>query len=183
MRIILDMDSILADLMTDWLGIYNKLHDDDLTLDRIMSWDTHLYAKAGKAVYEVLKTPGLYKNLKPLPGAVEATRTLAERHDVLVVTAAVEPVNFSEKAEWFNEYLPFLSKHQFMIGHKKYRIEADALVDDGPHNAEAYRVAHPGAKILTIGYNYNIGNPAYDVVAGDWRDTASAWKKILEELP
>lgn len=183
-RILIDMDSITVDLMTPWLREHNARQDDDLTVDRILTWDTHLYAKGGNAIYDVLKKSGLFRYANPLPGAVEAIRTLHERgHEVFMVTAAVFPINFGEKAEWFHEHLDFLGKRRLVFAHEKHLLPGDALIDDGPHNATAYRAAHPGAKILTIGYPYNKDCPAYDLVAGDWRDPAAAWELILKELP
>lgn len=183
MRILVDMDSILVDLMGPWLAEHNARQGDDLTVDRILTWDTHLYAKGEKAIYEVLEKPGLFRNASPLPGGLEAVKTLHDRgHEIFVVTAAVFPNNMAEKAGWFHEHLPFLGKRRFIIAHEKHLLPGDVLIDDGPHNATAYRAAHPNATIATIGYEYNKDCPAYDLVAGDWRDTAAAWAEIVEAI-
>ncbi len=184
MRILVDMDSILVNLMDKWLTAHNEAQGDDLTVDKIKTWDTHLYAKGGKAVYKVLERPGVFRSCLPLDGGVEAVQILQERgHEVFVVTAAMFPSNFSEKVEWCHEHLPFLDKRHLGFLHEKHLLSGDALIDDGPHNARAYRKAHPKSKILTIEYPYNSDCEAYDVVASDWRDPLGAWATILKELP
>lgn len=184
MRILVDMDSILVNLMEVWLAAHNEAQGDDLTVDKILTWDTHEYAKGGHAVYKPLERPGLFRAAPPLPGAVEALKTLLERgHDVFVVTAAMYPSNYGEKVEWCQEHLPFLGKRRLVFAHEKHLLPGDVLIDDGPHNATAYRLHHHNAKIYTIGYLYNKDCPAYTMVAGDWRDPAAAWDLILKELP
>ena len=74
----IDVDSTLLNLMGPWYKHYNAAHGDDLTPDKVLSWDVHLYAKGGKAVYKYI-TPAAYAETMPLPGAVEVTRRLALR--------------------------------------------------------------------------------------------------------
>jgi len=183
LRILIDMDSITVDLMEGWLREYNAIHDDNLTVDKILTWDTHLYAKAGKAIYDVLSQPGLFRDAPPLDGAIEAIKTLHDRgHDIFMVTAAVHPINFTEKAEWFHKHLDFLGKRRLVLAHEKHLIPADVLIDDGPHNAEAYAKHHPCARIFSIRYPYNQHSMHYTLLAGHWSDPAGAWAEILDRL-
>lgn len=184
MRIILDMDSIMADIETPWLAECNRRFGDNLTVADIHTWDLHTLSKGGKRVYEILGEEGFFRNLKPIPGAVEAAQELVRRgHELHVVTACEFPFAAKEKVEWFHETLHFLGKRRLWIGHEKHMLRADAIIDDGPHNAIAYRAAHPDALIMTIGYGYNKDCPAYDLIAGDFSDTVAAWAQILERLP
>lgn len=183
MRIILDMDSILADILPAWLDESNRLFGERLTVADVTDWDMSKLSKGGKAIFGILAKPGFFSALKPIPGAIEATKALHDSgHEVFVVTAAEFPCNFSEKAEWFREHLPFLGKRRFVMAHEKHLLAADAIVDDGPHNAEAYKKAHPHALAMTIGYAYNRDCPHYDLIAGDHSDTRAAWAQITERL-
>lgn len=181
-RLLCDLDSIIVDLQTTWLAEYNATHNDTLAVEDILTWDTHLYAKAGHAVYEILRRPGIFRDLAPLPGAIAAVATLNENYDLRVVTAATFPTNYTEKVDWCTEHLPFLKQKQIVFAHDKDWLEADVLIDDGPHNAMAYRAAHPKAWLLGIKYPYNASCKDYDLLADDWQDTDAAWKKILEAL-
>jgi 5'-nucleotidase len=182
MRIILDMDSILADIETPWLAECNRRFGDNLTVADITTWDLHKLSKGGKKVYDILGEEGFFRRLEPIPGALVAAELLAGSHDVHVVTACEFPFAAKEKVEWFHEHLPFLGKRRLWIGHEKHMLKADVIVDDGPHNAVAYRAAHPDALIMTIGYGYNKDCPAYDLIAGDFSDARGAWAEILERL-
>lgn len=183
MKILFDMDSILADIGTDWYAQYNETYGDNLDMDMVKTWNTHEYAKHGTAIYTILERKGFFRNLKPIPGALEAVQKVLDKgHTVKIVTAAEFPINYSEKVEWFKEKLPQLKKRDLYMMHEKHEIHADVLIDDGPHNAEAYRKAHPNAKILTIGYPYNENCTAYTLIAGSYKDPVAAWELILKEI-
>lgn len=183
MRIICDLDSIVFDVMTPWLDEVNRRFGDNLTIADIDSWNWHEKSRGGFKIYDIIAEPGFFRNLKPLDGAIEGVRKLIERgHDVFIVSACDTPFAAAEKVESVREHLPFISNRRLIFAHEKHLLNADCIIDDGPHNAEAYRVVHPDSKILTIGYPYNQGHPAYDVISGDWRDTKAAWEGILWEL-
>lgn len=176
MKIILDLDSIVVNLIQPWLHSYNLAYADNLKVEDILTWDTHKYAKAGKAIYGVLNQPGFFRYLGFVPGAEAAVKELVARgHEVWLVSSAVYPCNYSDKVEWMAEYLPMIPKKQTAMMDAKAEIHADVLIDDGPHNAEAYKKAHPNAKVMTLRYAYNKDCPYYDVIA-------DSWEQLLKEL-
>ena len=61
LTILVDMDSIAADLQEKWYGAYNKRYNDTITVDDILSWDTHKYVKpeCGKKIYKYF-TPSIH---------------------------------------------------------------------------------------------------------------------------
>lgn len=184
MRILLDLDSTLNDLAHFWLTVYNKEYNDKLTPGDILSWDTHKYVKpeCGKKIYDYLTEPNFFFQLEPLNGAQEFVSKLQnDGHEAYIVTAC-EMKNLGgiiqDKIEWLQEYIPSVDKKHFITTHHKYLVNGDVLVDDGPHNAEAYRQHHPNALIMSIAYPYNRTNPAYDFVVDGWDDTANAFDKM-----
>lgn len=177
-RVIVDIDSICADILTPWLAIYNAKKGLNLTVDDVKSWDMHKMPGAALDVYDVLGIEGFFRGLEPLPGAIPSVAMLNATHEVLLVTAAETPISFKEKAEWVRQHMPFLTKRQLVLMHEKQLIPADYFVDDNPKTAAAYRAAHPDAKILTIAYPYNIESQAYNLHALDWTDPRRAWSWI-----
>lgn len=183
MRILIDMDSIVVNLIDPWYAAHNAATGDDLTIEKVLTWDTHLYTKHGHAVYDVLNKRHFFRDLEPLPGAIEAVKELSScGHEIFMVTAASYPVNFVDKVMWHAAHLPFLSKKNLVFAHEKYIIPADAIIDDGPHNATAYAKCHPNALVLGIEYPYNKDCKFYSMLAPSYKDTKAAWELILNEL-
>lgn len=179
MRFLIDLDSIIVDLLPTWLGLYNKDYDDDLAIGDIHAWATHKYVKAecDLKVYEYLRQPGLFRNLPPLPGAIEGVRALLEQgHSVHIVTAAPDG-SATEKIEWVKEWLPFLDPKRVIICYDKFLVDGDVLVDDSPNNLIKWRHTHPEGRTVTIKYPY-LADTVVDYVAGSYMDTAAAWKGI-----
>lgn len=181
-RVLVDLDSIVFDIMGAWLAEANRRFGDRLTVADITSWSWHELSKGGHEIYKILEEPGFFRNLRPYPGAVEGVREINSRHRLKIVTAADHVPSYSEKAASVRQHLPFLTKRQLVVMHDKHEIHADYIVDDAPHNAEAYKEAHPNATTIAIGYPYNVGCPHIDVFAGDWRDPEAAWRRIVEEI-
>jgi 5'(3')-deoxyribonucleotidase len=176
-KIVLDLDSIVVDLMTPWLAAYNAAHDDNATMETFTTWDMHKHVKGGKAIYGFINRPGFFRHLAFVDGAEAAVKELVRRgHEIWLVSAAVFSCNYSDKVEWMAQYLPMIPKRQTALMDSKDEIHADVIIDDGPHNAKAYKLRHPGAKAMTLRYPYNQDCSAYDVIA-------DSWEQLLQELP
>ncbi len=182
-RVLIDLDSTVADLMTPWLSIYNQEFSDNLTIDMLDTFDTHLRTKDGKEdIYEILQRPGLFRSLKPYDGAVDAVRRIAKEHEVYIVTASPEGPAASEKIAWVLEHLPFINKKHIVIMHHKHLINADVLIDDGPHNAVAFREAHPSAEIYGLWFPHNQMCNAFTTLFYGHKTPARGWAQIAERL-
>jgi len=88
---------------------------------------------------EIKILKGAYLAMKPIPGAVEAVKTLIERgHDVWIATKPPTgvPHAASEKIQWILNYLPEL-KRKMIITPDKGLLgnQDDFLIDDRPHKA------------------------------------------------
>lgn len=90
-------------------------------------------------------TPGAYASLKPIPGAIEAVRSLIGMGFELWIAskpATGLPGTYSDKVRWILEYLPEL-KRRIILTHDKGLLgsERDFLIDDRPHkaNCEQFR--------------------------------------------
>lgn len=182
LTILCDMDSISADLQRSWYGAYNEEYDDSITVDDILTWDTHKYVKkeCGKAIYKYF-TPELFRNLKPIVGAIEGLRRLVNAgHQVIFLTHS--PVGCRDvKEAWAKEHFPFVS--EMICANSKYLINGDVLIDDSPKNIIEYRQHHPNTNIFTIAYPYNEEVESLtDLRLGSWRDTEVAWAGFVEAI-
>ena len=86
MIILLDMDGTVYNLQTPWLQWYNHLYNDNLTDEKVVTWDLHdhVVPVCGTHVYDFLKIPGVFFNLAMYPYAQEAIATV---HDMGVEQA------------------------------------------------------------------------------------------------
>lgn len=178
--VLCDLDSIVADLLGSWLPAYNAAHGRSMTVADVTEWDMHKCSPDGHRVYDALHAPGLFRNLNPLAGAVAGLRALHDAgHHVIILTASAKmPQTAADKLEWIREHLPWLSRKDVLIGHRKYLVRGDVLIDDSPVNIREYRQAWPDAQIVTIDYPYNREAPA-SFRAMDYADTARAWREIV----
>jgi 5'-nucleotidase len=185
MRVGIDLDGIVVDLPTAWYRECNAQFGDDLTVEKVRDWDPVPYAKCGDKVFEVLKRPGFYAGLDPLPGAVEGVaRLVDEGHQVVIVSAVPKraPAAWGDKAAWVQHHLPMVDPNNVVLTHNKSLVKLDVLFDDGPHNLLDYYEAWPAAYLATIAYPYNEEviarlrpeNPRF-LPAGHYTDTAAAW--------
>jgi 5'(3')-deoxyribonucleotidase len=83
--------------------------------------------------------PGAYLEMQPLPGGLEAVRSLIGMgFDVWIATKPPTGITFAyaDKAAWVLQYLPEL-KRKIIITHDKGLLgdADDYLIDDRPHKA------------------------------------------------
>ena len=181
--ILVDMDSTVVEIFERWLGEYNELTGDNLTVDELTTWHTHDHARHGRRIYEPLQRKGFFRNLPAIPGAIESLELLAREHDIIMTSAAMYPSNFGEKVEWVRENLPFIPESNIALISKKHLLRAHVVIDDGPHVAENFRWANPDIFIAGIEHPYNEAARGYfDVLAPSWRKPVVAWNQILEAV-
>lgn len=152
--LLIDMDSVIVDLMSEWHRRYNEDYGDDLTVERVLCWQSEKYVKpeCGLKIYDYLDQPGLFRNLKPLPHALEVLERLSGEYDILIVTSSRTHA-FTEKEQWVDKNLPFIGKHNLIFAHRKDMICGDLLFDDAPHNLSAF--ARTGRMSVAMDYPYN----------------------------
>lgn len=151
----IDMDSVIVDLMGEWYRRYNRDYQDDLTVDRVFSWNAQSYVKVecGEKIYEYLNEPGLFSGLQPLPHAIEVLERLSERYDIIIVTSPPSPYAYKEKEEWVQRYLSFIGRENLIFTHRKDLIQGELLFDDAPHNLQAF--LNTGRIAVAMDYPYN----------------------------
>jgi hypothetical protein len=113
-RVFVDMDGVVA----DFAALKRKL---DLDGDRVKN------------------IPGAFKDLKPLPGAIEAVRSLIGMgFEVWIATKPPtgNAAAYADKAAWILEHLPEL-KRRIIMTHDKGLLgdDEDYLIDDRVHKA------------------------------------------------
>jgi 5'-nucleotidase len=156
MRVLLDMDGVMADLMSHWADMLNRYHNANITVDDFKDWKVekavpHL---TYEQVHEFLADPGFFLHLQPIPGAIEAVKDLmSDGQDVVFVTYC--RAGHEDKRKWVERHLPGFPMANIIFAERKELIQGDVLVDDGLHNLEAWQAEHPTGVAVAFDTPYN----------------------------
>ena len=158
LRILVDLDDVLNDLLDCWVALLNVRYGLSANAQDLKIWNVQgIYPTlTEEEVYRPIYEPEIWEKLSPRPTSVEYLGKLIEEgHDVLIVTASVYQT-LPAKMDWLFANFPFLSWENVIITRRKQLIRGDVLIDDGVHNLEGGSYF----KILMDSPN----NRAYDAV-------------------
>lgn len=76
--------------------------------------------------------PGLFGQMKPMSGALDAVRKLNESYDCYILSTAPwgNPSAWSDKVIWITRYLDDIFHKKMIITHCKHLCKGDILIDD-----------------------------------------------------
>ena len=140
MWILLDQDGVLADFERGFHDAWNASMGEKhpaLLLDQRRSFYVRddypaIYRDAVEAIYTA---PGFFRDLLPIPGAIDAVKALLELgHDVRICTSPLNQYRYClpEKYEWVERHLGSDFVHRMIVTKDKTVVYGDVLVDDKP---------------------------------------------------
>lgn len=141
--LLIDMDGVCAEIHGQWLNLYNREYNDNLTQEQIVSWDLHKYVKedCGEKIYDYLEEPGFFLSAPIMLGCAKSLKTLKNAGlNIILVTASPynSPTAYYEKIKWIKRNLPFLDSDNFVSTYIKDVIRGDLLLDDAIHNLDVF---------------------------------------------
>lgn len=139
-RIGVDMDQCIADLLAEWISLYNYDYKDNLKTSQITSWNFHHLVKpeCGEKIYNYLDSQELFENLPVIEGSQKVLKDLSSDFEIIVVTAPWNAENVSPKSKWLKKHFPFIPEHNYVFTRNKGLIQADYLIDDKPDNFKGF---------------------------------------------
>ena len=139
-RLGIDLDGVVADFNAGWMGRYNEEYSTSLTPEQVQTWNamldlTHFDTEQEFWVWARNDGgPGLFRDLPLLDGAKDALDRLARNHDIVIITTKPEWAG-PETLQWLGDNeIPTREVH---ITYRKWTVDCDIYLDDGPHNLEA----------------------------------------------
>ena len=132
LRIAIDMDEVMADALAEHIRRYNVLFGaqfapGDLCGRRLED----CVPPSQREAVEAMLDASFFADLAVMPDCREVIRELAARHDVFIVSAAMDvPRSFDAKFGWLRRHFPFIPPAQIVFCGDKSICEADYLIDD-----------------------------------------------------
>ena len=157
LRIAIDMDEVMADALAEHVRRYNAAFGTRLAVDDLHGRHLEEYIPPEhRTAAEALLYSSFFEQLAVLPDSQEVIRELTVRHEVFIVTAAMDvPCSFDAKYKWLQRHFPFIPASHIVFCGDKGVIDADYLIDDrarhflsfkgrpllfsAPHNADETR--------------------------------------------
>jgi len=181
----IDMDGVLADIEPHLLEWYHRETGTLLTKEDLEGKQEHEAFPDNEIFRKLLYTPGFFRSLPVMEGAVQAVKDLMEDFEVYIVSAAMEfPLSLYEKHQWLQEHFPFISWKNIIFCGDKSIIDVDFLIDDHCKNLDFCK-----GKPLMFTAFHNVNHSHHQRVS-HWkeipdlvRDLASIRKKVDKLVP
>lgn len=136
LRLGIDLDGVVADFNRGWTVAYNRSFGAQLSADMVRTWDsplslTHFHdMDAFWSWARGQGRNGVFRELDPYPGAVEALHELhGEGHDLVIVSAKPDWA-VPGTLEWLAEHR--IPTREIHFTEHKHRVSCDVYLDDAP---------------------------------------------------
>ncbi len=172
--VLIDLDSTVYDILTPTLAWLKAERGINLALTDLTEW--HVWGTEKdtlKYAYSLWQTPGFFKNLKLFPHVKASLQKVADWgvQQLFASTLVAGPTVAWDKLQAIDRDFPFIGMCNVLLtGSGKGRFRGDMLVDDGPHNLDAFGAWDYTSTVLArlqeVGYNKNY---SADYCLTDWR--------------
>jgi len=161
LKIALDVDGVLADVIESWLIYSNKIRDN-ISKDEITNWDFWKKFKINRYdFYEELST--CWKNWNAIPPTEEnlsvITKNLSNFGQVDIVTAR-ELSTDSFVKNWLKHHdITYHNYVSVIDGPMKADLDYDVFIDDSPLNAIKFLERKKNVFLYSQPWNQHISDP------------------------
>jgi 5'(3')-deoxyribonucleotidase/uncharacterized protein with PQ loop repeat len=174
LRIAIDMDEVMADALAEHVRRYNAAFGEQLTSAELRG--RHLedwIPPTRRAAVEAMLDASFFADLAVMPECQEVIRELAARHDVFIVSAAMDvPSSFDAKFRWLQRHFPFIPTTHIVFCGDKSIIDADYLIDDRARHFARFK-----GRPLLFSAPHNSGESRYPRV-DSWQDVRAVFAQL-----
>ena len=174
MRILVDMDGVIADFDGEFLQRYRRRHPDKLYYP--FEQRTEFYVKdqypeeLKPLVAEILLEPTFFRDMMPMDGAMEALLEMeAVGLEVFICSSPFTTYQncVLEKYQWVESYLGSEWVNRIILTKDKTLVRGDILIDDKP---EITGVDVPNWEHILYDRPYNQGVKKRRLTWKNWKD-------------
>lgn len=175
MRILVDMDGVIADFDGEFLKRWRERHPDKFFIpleERTTFYVKDQYPEELKPlVAEILLEPGFFREIMPMEGAMEALLEMEGLGLELYICSSPLSVYRNcvlEKYEWVEKFLGADWVKRIILTKDKTLVKADFLIDDKPEITGAEAV--PAWEHVIYDRPYNRGANRKRLTWANWRE-------------
>ncbi len=180
MRILVDMDGVIADFEKGFLDTYRNYHPDKYFVP--LEQRTTFYVKEQypnelqPLVEEIYLAKGFFLSLPPIEGSLEALAELTSLGDEINICTSPllsNPFCVQDKYDWVINHLGKDWTDKIIVSKDKTIIHGDYLIDDKP---DILGVQEPSWRHILYSQPYN------QQVNSEHRITWRNWKSVIDSL-
>ncbi len=165
------MDEVLADPLHKFIQLYHR--DFGIPLDLRLEAGNEIYHHVPEHInhkwHDYINEKGFFRDLPVIEGSVEAVKKLQEKHEVYIVSAAMEFRNsLEDKLDWLADHFPFISWKNIVFCGEKI-VNVDVMIDDRAKNFSNFK-----GRPLLFTSPHNLLLTQYERV--------NNWQEALEKL-
>jgi 5'(3')-deoxyribonucleotidase len=177
LRIAIDMDEVMADALAEHIRRYNAAFGEQLAIEDVHGQHLEDYVPADRRqATEAMFDASFFADLAPMAGCQDVIRELCERHEVFIVSAAMDvPCSFEAKFEWLRRHFPFISPSHIVFCGDKGIIDADYLIDDRARHFARFK-----GRPLLFSAPHNAHETRYPRV-NSWADVREIFARMIDE--
>lgn len=169
LRIAIDMDDVLAYSAQKAVNAFIAEHGFGPTMQELQG--KHLKDTVPPEYQEKIVSyfyqKGFLRDVDLIEDSQEVVRRLYEKHEVFIVSAAMEmPYSLEDKYFWLEEHFPFIHWKRIVFCGDKSIIDADVLIDDRAYNFDKF-----AGRPLLFTAHHNLDIQGYERV-NNWKEVA-----------
>jgi len=164
-KVLIDVDGVIRDYMGYVYQLYSK-HFPDHKIESVKTWSMAEYFPIGEDIYDFVfnrHAEEITANAEPFLGAIESIRAHMDEFDIAIVSAQNEKGTHGTLA-WMAKHKVPVREYHFTF--EKDKIPGDILLDDAPHNLDAFLATGRPAVAIKQPWNDGWKGDKVDNVAG-----------------
>ena len=175
MRILIDMDEVMADAIARFLEWYERDFGIKYTKEQLLG--TKLSEVVPEEHRSIVKSyphqKGFFKDLPLIADSKEVIEELYNRYDVYVASAAMEfKYSLPDKFNWLDEHFPFIHWRRRIFCGDKHLLKADVLIDDHDFNLSTFE-----GRAIMFTAPHNVNDTKYERL-NNWHDARKLFELV-----
>ena len=172
--IMVDCDNVICNLQEVVVELFNQRYGTSYTLEDFTKYGVEecIPEDDAKKMQAMYAEPGIYDNVKPLPGAQKVLQKFIDYgFQVYIVTDAVADT-YGEKVAWIKRYFSFIDDAHIVCMKHKWLFKCEVMIEDKWENLVA------GHHYERVCMNFPWNQSTKDDIYGIYR--CNKWDEILD---